>query len=179
MKTLTYDGETHTIREWSVIRGIKYRTLRGRLRQGYGLELALNPARYVKALRSGRYIKKGYVMIRRPIVNWSARKGGYMREHMAIAERALGKRLPPKAHVHHVDENPSNNANSNLVICQSSGYHKLLHWRRRALLEGGNVHAKRCDFCRTWHMGEYRRHRECMRERNRMNRQKRADAVAC
>ena len=50
-------------------------------------------------------------------------------EHVKIAEKALGKKLPAGAVVHHLDENPSNNDPRNLVICPSEKYHKLLHHR--------------------------------------------------
>lgn len=58
-------------------------------------------------------------------VNYARRKA---REHVA---RVLGYALPRKAQVHHVDENPRNNANTNLVVCEDAAYHKLLHRRMR------------------------------------------------
>lgn len=70
-------------------------------------------------------------------------------EHVAVAETALGRRLPKGAHVHHIDENPRNNAPSNLVICQSAGYHKLLHLRARIVRAGGDPDTQRvCSRCR-------------------------------
>ncbi len=74
-----------------------------------------------------------------------SRRGGnvYVRvhdtyEHRILAERALGKPLPPGAKVHHVDENERNNAPSNLVICQDQSYHKLLHMRALIVRAGGD-----------------------------------------
>jgi hypothetical protein len=61
-----------------------------------------------------------------------------IREHVLIAERALGKPLPVGAQVHHVDGDCTNNANSNLVICQDQAYHSLLHVRARVVRAGGN-----------------------------------------
>ena len=70
--------------------------------------------------------------------------------HQAVAERALGRRLPKGAQVHHVDENPRNNANTNLVICQDMAYHKLLHMRANVLRAGGNPNTDLfCHKCRT------------------------------
>lgn len=54
-------------------------------------------------------------------------------EHIHIAERALGKQLPLGAIVHHIDENPSNNTPTNLLICPDQAYHMLLHKRMRDL----------------------------------------------
>ncbi len=64
--------------------------------------------------------------------------GGYVAEHILIAERALGKPLPSKAVVHHVDENPSNNCPDNLVICENNAYHRLIHARQRVVELGGD-----------------------------------------
>lgn len=77
-----------------------------------------------------------------------ANSKGYVYEHVIIAEQALGKPLPPRADVHHVDENTKNNARTNLVICQDRGYHKLLHARARIVRVGGdpNTHAL-CGHC--------------------------------
>lgn len=68
-------------------------------------------------------------------------------EYVLIAEKALGKPLPIKARVHHVDGDPTNNANGNLVICQDQAYHMLLHQRGAVLVAGGNPNTDR--LCRT------------------------------
>lgn len=67
-----------------------------------------------------------------------------------VAEKALGKSLPSGAEVHHVDEDPTNNEPSNLVICESRSYHILLHQRTDALKACGHADWKRCRIC-----GEY------------------------
>lgn len=75
--------------------------------------------------------------------------GSKKRVHVAIAERALGKPLPPGAEVHHVDGDKWNNANKNLVICQDHAYHALLHVRARVLRLGGNPNTQRtCADCK-------------------------------
>jgi len=52
----------------------------------------------------------------------------YMGEARWIARKALGKSLPKGAIVHHIDGNPANNRNDNLLVCNRS-YHLLLHQR--------------------------------------------------
>lgn len=70
------------------------------------------------------------------------------REHRFRAEAALGKPLPRRAHVHHVDGTKS--MTSALVICEHSGYHKLLHIRARVKAAGGNPNTDRiCTTCKT------------------------------
>lgn len=74
---------------------------------------------------------------------------GWVHTHVLIAEKALGKPLPPKAHVHHVDGDHMNNAPSNLVICQDMAYHKLLHYRTRIVKAGGNPNTQKfCNDCK-------------------------------
>ncbi len=73
---------------------------------------------------------------------------GRVADHILVAEKALGCYLPLKVEVHHVNENKSDNRNCNLVICEDSAYHKLLHIRMRVLKAGGdpNTH-KLCNRC--------------------------------
>ena len=70
-------------------------------------------------------------------------------EHQRIAAKALGKPIPPGAHVHHVNLNGRDNRNRNLVICDSLAYHFLLHVRTRVLQAGGDPNTQRiCSYCR-------------------------------
>lgn len=68
-------------------------------------------------------------------------------EHVEVAERALGKPLPQRAIVHHVDENPSNNHPTNLVVCPNDAYHLLLHQRMRAIAACGDPSWRKCCRC--------------------------------
>lgn len=68
-------------------------------------------------------------------------------EHILIAEKAIGKKLPLKAIVHHANENKLDNSPSNLVICPDRNYHNLMHARMRALEECGNANWLKCPFC--------------------------------
>ncbi len=73
----------------------------------------------------------------------------YVAEHRLVAESALGKHLEKCHPVHHVDEDRSNNANGNLVICQDTAYHLLLHARKRVVDAGGNPNLEKvCGSCK-------------------------------
>lgn len=96
--------------------------------------------------KGGRKPHSGYVLIWMP-EHPRAQVNGYALEHVVIAERALGHALPPKAEVHHVDENKSHNENSNLVVCENHAYHSLLHQRQRAMAACGDPSASPCQRC--------------------------------
>jgi len=74
---------------------------------------------------------------------------GGLYEHVVITERALGTSLPKGAIVHHVDEDPTNNSPSNLVVLQNQKEHMQLHARMRVRDAGGCVFKdKICSSCR-------------------------------
>jgi hypothetical protein len=86
--------------------------------------------------RGGRHLNKdGYIMVRHPD-HPRANPAGYVREHIIIAESALGKPLPEGAIVHHINEDKTDNRNHNLVICEGNGYHQFLHERMRVIANG-------------------------------------------
>lgn len=72
------------------------------------------------------------------------------REHIAIAEKAMGRPLPPKAEVHHVDGDKANNAPTNLVVCPDRAYHMLLHLRQRAYDACGHSDWRKCWLCQKY-----------------------------
>lgn len=76
--------------------------------------------------------------------------GRQVSKHVELAEKALGKRLPPGAVVHHIDEDPRNNDPSNLVVCPNEAYHKLLHTRMKAFEACGNYNWQKCQYCGEW-----------------------------
>lgn len=99
--------------------------------------------------QSGSINGKGYICVYAP---WHprARKKGQVLKHIVIAELAFGGPLPGGLVVHHADGNRTNNANSNLVICENADYHRLIHYRLKILQVGGNPTTDRvCRDCLT------------------------------
>ncbi len=80
----------------------------------------------------------------------NARAGGNVLEHRWIASKVLGKPLSSRAVVHHVDGNKRNNENDNLIICEDSDYHRVLHVRERALRACGNPNWRKCSICKEY-----------------------------
>lgn len=100
-----------------------------------------------------------------PAFNPHVRNQGHTRR---IVERVLGKKLPFGAVIHHVDEDPTNNANNNLLVCPDNAYHQELHGRLRAFKATGHADWRKCSFCKQWgspeHVslgGKVKYHRTC------------------
>ena len=99
------------------------------------------------------------VRLRQPNGHGSIGKDGYVtistidgkiKQHILIAEHAIGRRLPIGAEVHHFNRNKSDNRNQNLVICPDRKYHALLHARQDAMDACGNPDWRRCWICLCW-----------------------------
>jgi len=126
----------------------------------------------------GKDLSSGYIKIKVDNHPFSDRHG-YVREHRLKAEKALGRYLKKIEIVHHVNLIKTDNENKNLVVCESQGYHKLLHRRSQALKECGNVNWFKCSYCQVYDSPENLFvypdnksgfHRDCA---NRYNRNKR------
>lgn len=95
--------------------------------------------------KGGRTISDGYVYVNGTVFG-SARAN--TREHVVVAERALGKPLPHGAIVHHFNNDGTDNRNRNLVIGQDQKYHMLLHALDRVRRAGGRPFLDRiCPSC--------------------------------
>lgn len=98
--------------------------------------------------KGGRRTRATYIQVRMP-EHPRADSTGYVDEHQLVAERALGKPLPEGTIVHHVNDDPHDNRNKNLVICQDQAYHLLLHQRARVVRAGGDPDTEAyCSECR-------------------------------
>jgi hypothetical protein len=118
----------------------------------------------------------GYISIYMP-EHARADQCGYVREHVLVAEKAMGRALGIEHPVHHVDGNPQNNANDNLVVCEDNAYHMLIERRTRAWRACGNPNARKCSVCKQYDVVEnlvvLRRHvyhRECNKANHRRKR---------
>ena len=97
--------------------------------------------------KGGRYINdSGYVMIYNPDHPRSS-LNGYVREHIILAENALGKPLPQSSQIHHFGKRHNN---GKIVLCEDQEYHYLLHTRERSLSESGNPNFRKCKFCKKY-----------------------------
>lgn len=101
--------------------------------------------------RGGRYINAaGYVLVRAKD-HPRANRDGHVPEHFLVVERARkGRTLPPKAVIHHFDGDQTNNAPSNLVVCNDQGYHRHLHARQKAKAECGHPNWRQCRYCKQY-----------------------------
>ena len=122
-----------------------------------------------------RLDKDGYVLVMNP--GHPRSNKGYVREHILIAERALGKPLPSGSMVHHSNKQKEVNENSNLTICQDNDYHQLIHQRMRAHKTCGHADWRKCSYCKAYSpvsdvvlSQHHAYHRDCINAHYRDNR---------
>ena len=73
-------------------------------------------------------MRRGYPMLYLPN-HHRAKANGYVFEHIAIAERELGRELLDNEVVHHIDGDKTNNHPNNLKVFSSNNDHVREHWR--------------------------------------------------
>lgn len=143
---ISHNGDTRSVSGWARHIGIKPATLSKRLREGFGIALALLAP--VGTTRRGTRFGEGCVRADGYRILWI--DGKAIMEHVLIVERAIGRKLKGGEEVHHFNEVRSDNRHENLVVCPDHRYHELLHMRSKALAACGNASHRLCKFC-----GEY------------------------
>ena len=89
----------------------------------------------------------GRVFIKDPNHKRANKANGYVKRAFLVAEKALGKSLPPKTIIHH-HKNVENDRE--IVICENQAYHMLLHQRKRAYNACGNANYNKCPYCKQY-----------------------------
>ena len=96
--------------------------------------------------KGGRIINaQGYVKIYNR--DHSRSHNNYVREHILVMEKIIGKPLPSETVIHHVNMDRTDNRPANLVLCQDVRYHRLIHRRMRAFKECGHASWLKCRYC--------------------------------
>lgn len=77
--------------------------------------------------QGGRWVdgRDGYVFVHAP-GHPRARSNGYVREHILVMEKKLGRLLEPDEIVHHINGDKQNNRRRNLWLC-TQATHRLAH----------------------------------------------------
>lgn len=96
---------------------------------------------------------------------------GYVREHILVMEKSLGRPILKSEAIHHIDGDVTNYSIYNLILFQSNVAHKSYHARHRAFAECGHYDWYKCTHCKTYDKRENLyfppgsesdgRHREC------------------
>ena len=71
-------------------------------------------------------------------------------EHVLVAEKIIGMKLPTGAKVHHINGKRSDNRPENLFICKDEAEHHLIHMRLNAVKNGYPEHYRKCRYCKAY-----------------------------
>jgi predicted RNA-binding Zn-ribbon protein involved in translation (DUF1610 family) len=83
-----------------------------------------SPAKHIKYVEKGFKWSDSYKEIYVG-ENYPYRKTRWLREHIAVMEQHIGKRIPKGMVVHHIDGDKSNNKIDNLFLCTVDEHNKL------------------------------------------------------
>ena len=75
-------------------------------------------------------VMKGYPVIYAP-QHPRAKANGYVREHILVVEKMLGRPLKDGEVVHHINEDKKDNRPENLMVFASHSEHMRYHWGLR------------------------------------------------
>ena len=90
--------------------------------------------------KGGRYMAEGYIHIYKPDHPFA--RDGYVLEHRLVMEKHLGRYLTEEEHIHHKNENRSDNRIENLELTDLAShtrYHRLLEIKNGKKLFGGKT----------------------------------------
>jgi hypothetical protein len=140
------------------------------------------PRKYIKGHRktTPKINDRGYRYVYEPN-HKRANNTGYIREHILVAEKAVGKSLPIHSVIHHVGDKLDNN---NIVVCENQAYHDLIHQRERAYKACKHPTWRKCNYCKQWddpnnlhiHSTSAANHKACKAQYDKLNRSNNRDA---
>lgn len=73
---------------------------------------------------------KGYPVIYDP-THPRAKSNGYVKEHIVVMEKLLGRPLKDGEVIHHINEDKTDNRPENLMLFESHSEHMKYHWALR------------------------------------------------
>ena len=91
-------------------------------------------------------ISSGYVLIKMPD-HPRANSRGYVREHILVLEKLLGRLILLSECPHHRNEIRSDNSPGNLMLFKTGGMHRSYHERMWAFEKCGHYDWRTCMYC--------------------------------